>query len=641
MKILQPGMISKLELKNRIMFAPMGSHIDNFGTKTHYYFVERAKGGAGLIVIPIFATEAVEYGTPSLYLDENCYEAFKNLIDDIHANGAKACLQMVPGYGRLFPGAKNYEIPVSASAVPALYDPNVICHELSADEIKSIEKGFRETAELVKKAGADAIEIHAYGGYLTDQFLSSIWNKRTDEYGGNLKNRARFLLELIEIVKEVCGADYPLLVKYTPAHYMPGEGYRTIEEGVELSKLLETAGVHLLHVDAGCHERAYLAMPPIYQQEQTFQLRSSEIVKKAVSVPVASNSKLGDIERAEAALEQNKLDFLMIGRGLLADPYLPVKLAEGRPDDIRPCIGCNESCIGQVTAGAHVTCTVNPKTGREAEMELPETSSPKKILVIGGGPGGMSAAIDAANAGHSVELWEKTSRLGGMIIPAGRPSFKLEINRLIDYYRIQILKLGIRVKFCTAATAESILEAAPDAVILATGAKPLVLRSIPGIDGRNVVTAIDAMLDKCTLGTNLAVIGGGLVGCETSLHLTPRGKKITLIEMQPKLLPEPIFHMNESMLTEMIENDKNISVLTGTKLLSIKEDGIAVEKDGETQTIPCDTVVLSMGLQSENTLVKELEDKIPVFVIGDCRSPRHIAEAVLEARQSVQHLSAK
>jgi 2-enoate reductase len=286
----------------------------------------------------------------------------------------------------------------------------------------------------------------------------------------------------------------------------------------------------------------------------------------------------------------------------------------------------------------HISCTVNPSTGREAEFELKAAKSPKKILVIGGGPGGMSAAIDAARMGHSVELWEKSTRLGGMTIAAARPSFKTEVGRLIEYYHTQLLKLGVKVKYGTAATVESVLEAGPDAVIVATGSKPLVPKNIPGIEGSNVVTAIDAILDRCTLGKNLAVIGGGLVGCETSLHLIPRGKKITLVEMQRKLLPEPIFPMNEMMLAGMIYRDRDITVSTGTKLLAINEGGIEVEKDGQNLIIACDTVVLAMGLKSENELVKELEGKIPVYAIGDCKLPRKIADAVLEARKTVLSL---
>ncbi len=636
MKILQPGKISNLELRNRLMFAPMGYSLDDFGQKGHDYFVERAKGGTGLIIIPIFAGEAVEFSGVSALLNEETFDNFVKIVDDIHAVDSRVCTQIVPGYGAISTSSKKYEIPVSASAVPSIYVPNLICHELTKEEIKEIQEGFRETVKLVKKSGVDAIQIHAYGGYLTDQFLTSRWNKRMDEYGGDIKGRARFLLELIAIVKEECGEEYPLIVKYCPAHYVEDEGYRTLEEGVELSIILEEAGVHLLAVDAGSHGMGwYMAMPPIYQQEQTYQLRSAEAVKRAVSIPVAADGKLGDVEKAEAALEQEKLDFLVVGRGLLADPYLANKLAEGNPDDIAPCIGCNENCIGRITAGKHISCTVNPSTGREAEFRLKTTKAPKRILVIGGGPGGMSAAIDAAKVGHNVELWEKSTRLGGMLIAAGRPSFKLEINQLIEYYRTQLLKLGVKVKYSTAATAESVMKVGADVVIVATGSQPLVPPNIPGISGNNVVTAIDAMLDRCTLGTDLVVIGGGLVGCETSLHLTSRGKKITLIEMEKKLLPEPIFPMNEMMLAGMIYRDKNITVQTSTKLLEIKEGCIDVEKGGEKLTIPCDTVILAMGLKSENNFIKELEGKIPVYAIGDCQAPRKIADAVFEGRQAV------
>lgn len=638
-KILQAGKISDLELKNRIMFAPMGYN-EGFTQEGHDYFVERAKGGAGLINIPIFATEAVELRGVSAYLDEKSYNDFVKIVDSIHANGAKACTQIIPGYGAISEDSKHYDVPVSASAVPSIYNPDLICHELTIEEIKAIQDGFRETVKLVKKSGVDAIEIHAYGGYLTDQFLTAYWNKRVDKYGGNVKGRATFLLELIEIVKEECGEKYPIIVKYSPAHYMDLEGYRRIEEGIELSKILEQAGVHLLHVDAGSHGmRWYIAMPPVYQQEQVYQLRAADAVKKAVSIPVASNGKLGYVEKAETALEQGKLDFLVIGRGLLADPYLPTKLAEGRPDDIIPCIGCNDNCIERVSANKHIACTVNPETGREARMKITPAKQSKKILVVGGGPAGMSAAIDAKRMGHSVELWEKTTTLGGLLVSAGRPSFKLEIKHLVDYYRTQLLKLGIKIKYSTKASPENILQSGADAVIVATGSKTLIPESIPGIDGDNVVTGIDAMLDRCTLGENIAMIGGGLVGCETALHLTPRGKKIKLIEMQPKLLPEPIFVMNEMMLAGMVYRDPNITVHTNTKLSKINPDSIEVEKEGEKLTIACETVVLAMGLESENNFTKELEGRIPVYVIGDCMSPRKIGDTVLEARQAVLSIS--
>lgn len=635
--MLLPDKIGKLELKNRLIYAPMGSHIDNLGSCSYAYFMERARGGAGMVMIPIFIKEYVETSAPSLTITDDNYALCERLIKDIQACGCKACFQIVPGYGRIMPGSiKHAGLPVAPSEIPSMYDPQVICHALTIEEIEDLERGYRETVGQVTGLNADAIEIHSYGGYLMDQFLSEAFNHRTDEYGGTLENRFRLLRELIDITKEICGDDYPLIVKYTPCHYIDMPGYRRIEEGIALSKLLEEAGVKLLHVDAGSFENHFVAMPPTYQQEQVYQLRSSEIVKRHVSVPVATDGKLGNLDKGEHALLDDKTDFLVIGRGMLADPYLPNKLMENRPDDIVPCIGCNE-CIGHVTAGEHVVCTVNPEVGNETTMMLKKSANPKRILVIGGGPGGMSAALDAKKAGHQVELWEKSNHLGGMINAAGRPSFKLEVDQLAQWYRRQIIKQQIPVKYYKEATAESILQFGADAVIVATGSQP---RKFPikGIDRDNVVTAIDAMMDRATLGENLVMVGAGLVGCETSLHLTPRGKKIIMIEMADKLLPEPIFYMNEMMLTQMIIRDPNIQTMVSAKLLEITASGVVVDVKGARKTVPCDTVILAMGMKSEPNFVNELRGKVPIYCIGDCNKPRHIIEALREARETVNSL---
>ena len=636
--MMSPGKIGKLELKNRLIYAPMGSHIDNLGPRSYAYFMERARGGASMVMIPIFIKEYLEMSAPSLTITDENYELSKKLVKDIQACGCKACFQIVPGYGRIMPGSIKYPgLPVAPSEIPAMYDPSVTCHALTIEEIGDLKKGYRETVEQLVDLNADAIEIHSYGGYLMDQFLSEVFNHRTDEYGGTLENRFRLLRELIEITKEVCGNDYPLIVKYTPCHYIDMPGYRRIEEGVELSKLLEKSGVDLLHVDAGSFENHYVAMPPTYQQEQVFQLRSSEIIKRHVLIPVATDGKLGDLDKGEHALLDCKTDFLVVGRGLLADPYLPNKLSENRPDDIVPCIGCNE-CISQVTAGKHIVCTVNPEAGKETEMLLKKAINPKKVLVIGGGPGGMSAALDAKRAGHHIELWEKSNRLGGMINAAGRPSFKLEVNELAQWYRRQIIKNQINVKYYKEATVENILEYGADAVIVATGSQSKKF-PIKGIDGDNVVTAVDAMMDRATLGENLVMVGAGLVGCETALHLTPRGKKIIMIEMADKLLPEPIFYMNEIMLTQMVTRNQNIQVMVGTKLLEVTDHSVIVEVEGAQKEIPCETVVLAMGMKSEPNFMEELRGKVPVYCIGDCREPRHIIEALHEAREVVNSLA--
>jgi len=635
MKMLEKGKIGNLELKNRIILAPMGYHMDNFGPQAHDYFVARAKGGAGLIIAPIGANAPIENpGMLAQFTEENLHEV-KRLVHDVHAYGAKFGLQIIPGFGRVLPFGKKHNVPVCASPVPSFRDQNVICYALTIDEIKETVECFREKTILAKKAGVDAIEIHAYGGYLVDCFLSSLWNKRTDEYGGSLENRARFLFELIDVVQNECGKDYPLIVKFCPAHYMDGDGFRTIDEGLKIAKMLEKKGVHMLHVDAGCYERWYLCMPPIYWQEQTLQVRSAEQVKKVVSIPVAVDGKMGHPEKGEAVLQQEKADFLMIARGLLADPEMPNKLYERRADEIAPCIGCNEGCIARVMELKHLTCTVNPTAGRESTFVIKKAEQSKKVLIIGGGPGGLSAAIDAKQAGHAVELWEKTSRLGGLLIAAGRPYFKTEINDLVSYYRLQLCKLGIKVKLCTEATVESILAANPDVVILATGSDPLKPKNISGINGDNVVTAIDVLLDQATLGENLVIVGAGLVGCETALHLTPRGKKITLVEMQPTILPEKIFVQNKTMLTSLLNKDSNILIHTGAKLVRIEKDCVIIEKDRGTLSIPCDIVVLAMGLKAKNPLASQLSGRLPVISVGDCVIPRGILEAVYEAREAI------
>lgn len=637
--MLTQGTIGGLTVKNRILFAPMGSHIDNLGPGTYEYFMERARGGAGMIMIPVFIKEYVETSGPSLTITDENQQMCRKLVEDAKRCGSRVCFQIVPGYGRIMPGSIQHPgKPVAPSEIPSMYDPATTCHALTIEEIGTLKRGYRETVEKVFALGADAVEIHSYGGYLIDQFLTEAFNHRTDAYGGSLENRSRLLTELIGITREVCGKTFPLMVKYTPCHYLDYPGYRKIEEGVEMSKLLEQAGVDLLHVDAGSFENHYLAMPPTYQQEQVYQLRSSEIVKRNVSIPVATDAKLGDLDKGEHALLYGKTDFLVIGRAMLADPNLPKKLEENHPDDITPCIGCNE-CIGSVTIGSHVVCTVNPEAGCETTMKLKKATTAKKVLVVGGGPGGMAAALDAHRAGHRVELWEKTNRLGGMANAAGRPWFKREVDELVQWYRRQVIENSIPVKYYAQATAESIAAYGADVVVVATGSHPRKF-PLPGLDRTNVVMAIDAMMDRATMGTNLLMVGGGLVGCETALLLSPRGKKTTIIEMAPKLLPEQIFYMNEIMLTQMLHADPNISIKVGTKLIEVTDSGAIVETNGVRSEIPCDTVVLAMGMQSEPNFVEELKEKVTeVYCVGDCCKPRHIIEALREAREAVNAIA--
>lgn len=636
MKMLEPIQISNLTVKNRIFFAPMAFVMDGFSDQARAYFERRAQGGTGMVLLNAVMTDALEDPGPMCCLTEENRDDLEKIIEAVHKHDCKFCIQMTAGLGRVGEPAKGLSVPLSPSENTAFFMPGTICQEITVEQIKDLQVGFRKTLEVLKTTSVDAVEFQAYGGYLIDQFLTPAWNRRTDEYGGSFENRTRFLKELIEIFKDVMGEDFPLIIKYCPEHYQEGEGYRTLEnEGLQLSVWLEEQGAHMLHVDAGCYEQWPRVMPPTYLQEQVKQLRSSAAVKKVVTVPVATDGKLGNNMKGEYALQAGKCDALIIGRTLLSDPDFVVKAAEGRADEIRPCIGCNEGCLAAISAGNHMTCTVNPEVGYETTKVIKKTDSPKKVLVIGGGPAGMQAALDAKEAGHEVELWEKSASLGGMTIAAGKPDFKLEVDDLVNFFKLQMAKNRVPYKLSKEATEENVLAGGYDVVIMATGARPLI-PNLPGIDGPNVVNGIDAMLDRATLGEHLAIIGGGLVGCELAQHLTQtRGKTVDLIEMQGKLLPEPVFIVNEMSLVGMVHSNPRITPHVGTKLVEIKEEGVIVEKDGKQELIPCDTAIISIGLRSNNALAEALKDKVDVRVIGDAIRPRHIIEATSEARDVV------
>ena len=584
MKVLEPIKIGKLELKNRFVMVAMGPELGNFDTRTVDYYLARAKGGASMIMTNVIATEAIDGHCPASTLTEESFNGFKNMVERAHEYGCKVCLQIMPGIG-LGGKAEGRVKPASASALPLYPGSDYTFDELTKEEIKFIQGEVSRTVRLAKKAGADAVEIHAYGGYLTDKFMTKRWNIRTDEYGGSFENRMRFLNEIIDNTKKDLGDEFPIIVKYTPQHFMPVEaGYRGIEEGIEIAKMLEKKGVHALHIDAGCHDNWYMAMPPIYQQEMVPQMLSSRIIKEVTSLPVISNGHLGDIGKAETAINNNWIDIAGVGREFLADPEFPNKVIAKKTNEIRNCIYCNEGCIARVCEGKSINCAVNPTTGYEGIKEIKATESPKRVLVIGAGPGGCQAAIAATQAGHDVEIWEKNEYLGGNFYNACMPPFKRDGEKVLHYYRTMIETLNIRIKYCMEATEEMILSYNADKVIYAAGANPIKPGRIQGINNSNVTTAVDVLQNKALLGEEVAIIGGGLVGCETAIMLANKGKKVTIIEMASKILPEPIFIQNLMMLNEMLKHP-NILAKPSCKLVSINDGSISVELSGNNEEI--------------------------------------------------------
>lgn len=634
MKALEPIKIGNLELKNRYVMVAMGPELGDFDQGSIDYYARRAEGGASMIMINVMATKKIDGPSPSALLNEESYPGFKELVDRCHEQGCKVCIQIMPGVG-LQNKAPDREKPSAASAVPIYPGSDITFHELTKEEIKFIQEEVSKTLILAKKAGADAVEIHAYGGYLTDKFMTERWNIRKDEYGGSFENRMRFLNEIIDNTKRDLGEDFPLIVKYTPTHNLPVEaGYRGIEEGLEIAKMLEKKGVHALHVDVGCHDNWYLAMPPVYQQEMAPQMDASRRVKEVTSLPVISNGRLGDIGKAETALTNNWIDIVGVGREFLADPDFPNKVKANKSDEIRYCIYCNEGCINSVSVGRHIDCAVNPVTGYESVKVHKKTETPKKILVIGAGPGGCQAAIAAAEAGHDVEIWEKEERLGGNFYNACLPPFKRDGIKVLHYYRTTIDKLNIRIKYNKRANEEDILAYKADKVINATGGNPIRPRSIEGIDKPHVTTATDVLQNKSLLGENLVIIGAGLVGCETGLVLAAKGKNVTIVEMMDKVLPEPVFIQNLMMLNQLLDKS-GIQSRVSTKLLKIMDDSILVESNGQEEVIPCDNVILAMGFAPNNSLYESLKDKIDIVNIGDSISARKVINATREAYDAI------
>ncbi|MCD8329491.1 MAG: NAD(P)/FAD-dependent oxidoreductase [Lachnospiraceae bacterium] len=643
--LMQPGKIGRLEIKNRIMMAPMGTTVKNLDDGFAEYFIERAKGGAGIITLNIMVTKAFEDTSNSVTLDDVTTPIFKRICDECHAYGAKVCAQLHPGCGRIGgpAAAAGFRVPISASACSWLHAPQVPCHELTKEEIGVILDGVRETAKKAIDAGADLIEIHAYGGYLTDQFLTRAWNKRTDEYGGDLEGRARFLTEMMAIIKEVGGPDYPLLVKYCPDHYFPEDPeHRQIDEGLELTQLLVRHGADGLHVDAGCYERWYNAIPPSDLQEMNKQSRSAKIVRENVDIPVLTQGRFANTAKAESALRNHICDFAVIGRGLLADPYLPQKVAEGRPDDIRPCISCNEGCIYKCMKRERPTCAINPHCNYEdGSRDIPKVTKLTRVLVIGGGPGGCSAALYAKEAGCEVELWEKGADLGGNALVAGKPYFKADLQNLSNYYRTALLKAGVPVRYFTEATPELAKEFAPGRIVWAAGGAPLLPRSIPGLDSPNVYTVYDALKNLVPIGKDIIIAGGGQVGVEAALHFDKMGHSVTVIEMVDKILAQPMFPMNEQVLREMIAAS-DVTWLPATKLVSIEGDcrGNKVTVEGtEGQTVlECETMIMAMGTIPTKPAAEPYEAICPVEFIGESVERGNILTAVHSAWDAVKKI---
>ena len=659
--LFTPVSIGRVQMKNRFAMAPMGplglsDAEGGFNQRGIDYYTERAKGGTALIITGVtFSDCTVEMQSMpncpnSTYNPVHFVRTGREMTERIHAYGSKIFLQMSGGFGRVtIPTNLGEFPPVAPSEIPHRW-LDKMCRALTVDEIHTIVKSFGDGAYNAKRAGFDGVEIHAvHEGYLIDQFAISFFNHRTDEYGGPLENRLRFAREIVEEIKKRCGADFPVALRFSPKSMikdyrdgaLPGEKFvekgRDLEEGLEAAKLLVAYGYDALDVDVGSYDAWWWSHPPMYQ-EKALYLKYAKAVKEAVDVPVLCAGRMDDPETASRAIEEGACDIISLGRPLLADPDYVNKLRADRVEHIRPCISCQEGCMGRIQEYSLINCAVNAQCARERVSAYEPILQKKTVLIAGGGIAGCEAARVLAIRGHQPIILEAGDHLGGALAEAGEPSFKEDDRALIRWYETELRTLGVEVRFNTPATPESVAKIPHDTLIVATGAKA---RTFDLGGALPAVTAREALAAKGEgLGEKIAVIGGGMVGCELALWLTKDlHKDVTLIEALPRILAvnAPICSANREMLEKLVPY-YGTKIICDAKAVKTTSEGLLVEKDGAQQLIPADTVIFAVGYKSDRSLYDALCDEPELYVIGDAKEFHNVHSAVWDAFEVANHI---
>lgn len=629
--LFEPGLIGKMTLKNRLIMPPISTNLTaEDGTVSDellFHYAERARGGVGLITVEnvCIAYPLARHGAAQPRIDDDAFiPGLHRLTDAIHRGGAKAAVELAhPGMNASLRYIEG-ETPIAPSSVSRSKD-SLIPRSLSREGVKGVIGEYVEAARRARQAGFDAVELQACHGLLINQFLSPLTNKRQDEYGGTRENRIRFLLEIVEGIKYYLGFDFPVMLRLVAEDML--ERGLTLEDGRWFARRLEQAGADAIHPDFGLGGKEKRLEPMPYPQ--AWRVCLAEEIKSAVSIPVIAVGVIREPQVAEEILGAGKADFVALGRALIADPDWPDKAQAGEVGAIRRCIGCNECVVARHVEDAPLRCSLNATVGRRPETcRLERAETPKRVLIIGGGPAGMEAARVAALRGYRVTLYEREPHLGGMLNVAATPPGKEKLNWITDYFAHELPRLGVEVHLGETLDAEKVRALKPEVVIVATGSEPAI-PDIPGVDGPNVLVAQELLARQMHFtGQRFAIVGGGMLGLETAEYLAAQGNAVTVLKRYETIghSIEPLYR--DYLLRELKAHD--VEFVTRVEVEAIKTEGVLVrdQVSGE-HIVPADGVVLARGAKPSNKLAQAIQDFDPIAV-GDAVQPRKIVNAIEE-----------